>query len=111
MPAVALRLASELPCRTHIAKDKQSAKANPWSRIGDAARVRIPRKDRGNRPIDRRNAMRGVGRGGNNSIPILIDGKRYASRKLAMRTLHVSFATVNNWLDTGRATQLPKGSP
>jgi hypothetical protein len=92
----ALRLSQQLPSRTHIAKvrNPQSPQANPWSRIGDAARVRRPK------------VITGRGRGGLNRRPMLIEGVRYDSMREATKATGRSYKTIYKWLDEGTATYI-----
>ena len=82
LPEAAIRLASELPSRTH--------EWSPPKHPTVAGRERV---------------ITGKGRGGNNRKPITLMGRTFATVKEARETLKIGNGTIRDMLKDGRAVR------
>ena len=93
LPAVALRLSSALPVRTHLRPVPVNEKVG--LKLGQH-----PKHKQGKRAYHEASNR---GRGGHNAIAIIIAGKRYPSIKLAARALKIGNTRIYGLIDTGAA--------
>ena len=93
LPAVALRLSSALPVRTHLrpvpVNKKVGLKPGQHQKHKQGKRAYHEASNRG--------------RGGHNAIAIIIAGKRYPSIKLAARALKIGNTRIYGLIDSGEA--------
>ena len=86
--AAHLRLIATLPVRTHEQRPQQQS-----------AQLRHYYATKGRR----KRVVTGVGRGGNQGKPVIIDGVRYVNMKEARNILRIGTSNFYAWLDSGRA--------
>ena len=91
--AAALRLSSALPVRTHLrpvpVNKKVGLKPGQHQKHKQGKRAYHEASNRG--------------RGGHNAIAIIVDGKRYASIKIAVRELRIGNTRIYGLIDSGEA--------